>query len=91
MVKFRGLFLIIPSLFAIVFEIYFLIYTKISSPSVTLTEGQYWGLAIPTLGVVLIIGLSGFWIGYTMMVTPDPIRFTYEEAYQNAEDELNKE
>ena len=25
-----------------------------------------------------------FWIGYTMIVTPEPLRMNYEEAYEEA-------
>ncbi|MCY3413590.1 MAG: hypothetical protein INQ03_18250 [Candidatus Heimdallarchaeota archaeon] len=83
--KIRGLLTMFIFIIIIFIETYFIIIEPIqngidlqSSPS------QYWGLAIPVYLMVSILSAITAWIGFTMYRTPEPIKLTYEEAYQVA-------
>ena len=51
-------------------------------------ESQYWALAIPVFIITTCIALVGAWIGYTMIVTKEPIKMTYDSAYEEAAGEI---
>ena len=90
MLKLKGLFLLIPSLAIVVIELKYLILDNIGeSDTVTLDANQYWALAIPVFVGTLITALLVSWVGYTMAITKDPIRMTYDSAYEEAAGEIS--
>lgn len=92
MTKLRGLLLLIPSILVALIEVYFIIIEPIlNGINLHLTNTQYWAIAIPVATMTTVFAIIGAWIGYTMIVTPEPIRFTYEEAYEDALNEINKD
>ena len=92
MVKLKGLFLLVPSIAIVVVELKYLILDNIgNSDTVTLDANQYWALAIPVFIGTLITALLVSWVGYTMVITKDPIRMTYDSAYEEAAGELSSQ
>ncbi|MHA2097377.1 MAG: hypothetical protein ACW99A_01715 [Candidatus Kariarchaeaceae archaeon] len=90
MPKLKGLTLFIPSIVIIVVELKYLIIDNIGdSDSVTLNSEQYWALAIPVFILTFLIALLIMWVGYTMIVTKEPIRMTYDSAYEEAAGEIS--
>jgi hypothetical protein len=72
-------------------ETYVLIFQPFSTNDFTMTEQRYWSLVIPIYLIVFVMVSITVWIGYTMVTTPEPVRFTYEEAYEVALAEENNE
>ncbi|MHA2168339.1 MAG: hypothetical protein ACXAB7_00370 [Candidatus Kariarchaeaceae archaeon] len=90
MQKIRGLYIIIPSAIIIILELFYLIIDPLSDDQVPqIGESQYWALAIPVFFITSCIALIGVWIGYTMMVTKEPIKMTYDSAYEEAAGEID--
>lgn len=91
MAKIKGLTIMIPPILIALVEIYYLIIQPlINDQTPNLSSTQYWALALPVALGMIFMSVIAIWIGYTMIVTPQPIRFTYEEAYEAAT-ELNDE
>lgn len=89
MPKLKGLILLLPSLAVIIIEFKYLILDYLGdSESITLNAKQYWALAIPVFLSTTTAALVAMWVGYTMIVTKDPIRLTYDSAYEEAAGEL---
>ena len=85
MAKFKGLLLFVPSVLIIIVELKFLILDNIGeSDTVTLDADQYWALAIPVFVLTFMVAALVMWVGYTMIVTKEPIRMTYDSAYEEA-------
>lgn len=85
MAKLKGSLLFIPSILIIAVEFKYLILDNIGeSDTVTLNANQYWALAIPVFFLTLLVELLIMWVGYTMIVTKEPIRMTYDSAYEEA-------
>ncbi len=82
MSKFKGSLIFISGILIIGFEIYALIATKIMDQSGFTI--QYVGLIVPLLILSLTVGGVIAWVGYTMIVTKEPILLSYEEAYEEA-------
>lgn len=91
MAKIKGITIMIPPILIALVEIYYLIIQPlINDQTPNLSSEQYWALALPVAFAMIFMSVIAIWIGYTMIVTPQPIRFTYEEAYEAAT-ELNDE
>lgn len=87
MAKIKGSLLLLPSLAFGLGELYFLIIQPLSEgDNFTITTAHYWALAIPMFLFAFIMASMGAWIGYTMIVTAEPIKFNYDEAYDIAVD-----
>lgn len=85
MAKLKGLLLFVPSVLIIAVEFKYLILDNIGeSDTVTLDANQYWALAVPVFILTLLVELLIMWVGYTMIVTKEPIRMTYDSAYEEA-------
>ncbi|MCE7734122.1 MAG: hypothetical protein GPJ54_04530 [Candidatus Heimdallarchaeota archaeon] len=85
MPKFKGLLLFIPSVLVIAVEFKYLIIDNIGeSNTVTLNSDQYWALAIPVFVLSFLVAALVMWVGFTMIVTKEPIRMTYDSAYEEA-------
>ena len=81
----KGFILFLFGIFVTVFETYVLIVTPfLNKNSTGYPDIQYWGLVFPSYFITLLISLVLAWVGYTMMTTKEPVRFTYEQAYENA-------
>ncbi len=81
----------IPALAIIFAELYWLIIKPINGDNaVTLDSNQYWALALPVFFGTFVIMLVVMWIGYTMFVTTEPIKKTYDSAYEEAAGELHE-
>ena len=96
--KLIGSIMVLVSLAAIISEFYYLIYVPLKDYSLVKSwAGQYWALAIPVFAGVAIVFLIVFWIGYTMITTPPPEEFDFEEfekelkAQEEAENAEKKE
>ena len=90
MPKIKGTLLFIPSITMILLEFKYLIYDHIGNEeSITLTNAQYWALAIPVFLTVFIFSMLTMWVGYTMIVTKEPVRMTYDSAYEEAAGEIS--
>ena len=87
----RGLLLIIPSFILTIIETYFLIVYPLITDNLPefVNTGMYWALAIPVFVFTFGLTSMGVWIGYVMLSTEEPVRFTYEEAYELAEKEVD--
>ena len=85
MPKLKGSLLFIPSLLVIVIELKYLILDNIqNSDTVTLDANQYWALAIPVFVITFLIALLIMWVGYTMIVSKESLKMTYDSAYEEA-------
>ncbi|MHA2503064.1 MAG: hypothetical protein ACXAE3_09350 [Candidatus Kariarchaeaceae archaeon] len=86
MAKIRGSIFLGASLLLIAYEIYFLVIEPIlnQDTDLSLTSNQYWAIVVPILILISLLAGAVGWIGYTMIVTPVPIRLDYEEAYEAA-------
>ncbi|RMG20971.1 MAG: hypothetical protein D6732_27795 [Methanobacteriota archaeon] len=81
----KGVILLLIGLGVTVFELIALIYVPIVKGNSTgFSDIQYWGLVLPSLFVTLLFSLIMAWVGYTMVTTKEPVRFTYEQAYEAA-------
>jgi uncharacterized membrane protein len=90
MQKVRGLLIIIPSAIIIILELFYLIIDPLNNDQVPqIGESQYWALAIPTFIITTCIALVALWIGYTMVITKEPLRMTYDSAYEEAAGEID--
>ncbi|MHA2253023.1 MAG: hypothetical protein ACXAD7_21855 [Candidatus Kariarchaeaceae archaeon] len=90
MQKFRGLLIIVIMSIAAVLEVFYLIIDPLLNPNTPkLTEAQYWALVIPVFLFTFLISFMFIWIGYTMIVTKEPLRMTYDSAYEEAAGELD--
>ncbi|MHA2092733.1 MAG: hypothetical protein ACW98K_17955 [Candidatus Kariarchaeaceae archaeon] len=90
MQKVRGLLIIILSAIIIILELFYLIIDPLSNDQIPhIGESQYWALAIPTFIITTCIVLVALWIGYTMMITIEPIKMTYDSAYEEAAGEID--
>ncbi len=90
MAKTKGIAVIVPSILIVFLELYFLIIEPIlDDKTATIDSDQYWALAIPVFIITMVIGLIMLWIGYTMIVTKEPIRMTYDSAYEEAAGEID--
>jgi hypothetical protein len=87
----RGMLLIIPSSIFAIIETYFLIIYPLITDNLPdfVNSGIYWALAIPVFMFTFGLSTMGVWIGYVMITTKEPVRFTYEEAYELAEKEVD--
>ncbi len=89
--KFIGFIMVLISIAAILSEFYYLIFVPISDYTlISGWEGQYWALAIPVFLGVLGIFLIVFWIGVTMITTPPPEEFDFEEFEKELEEQEKK-
>lgn len=78
--KFIGFIMTIVGIAVIFVEAYYLIYQPIMDKAlIQAFAAQYWALAIPVFLAVLGLFLIVIWIGYTMMTTPPPEEFDFEE------------
>ncbi len=90
MQKVRGSLIILPSAIIIILELFYLIIDPLNNDQVPqIGESQYWALAIPTFVITSCIALIALWIGYTMIITKEPIRMTYDSAYEEAAGEID--
>ena len=81
----------LPALAAIFAELYLLIIKPLTDENVvTLDTNQYWALALPVFFGSLLVLVIVMWIGYTMIVTKEPIKKTYDSAYEEAAGELQE-
>ena len=87
----RGILLIIPSIILTLVETYFLIIYPLITENLPdfANTGVYWAMAIPVFVFTFGLTTMGIWIGYVMITTEEPVRFTYEEAYELAEQEVD--
>lgn len=82
---FKGIILLLVGVAVTLFEVIALIYFPLTQGNSTgFSDIQYWGLVLPSLFVTLLFSLIMTWVGYTMIVTKEPVRFTYEQAYESA-------
>ncbi len=81
----KGIILLLVGAGVTIFETMALIYFPIANGNSTgFSDIQYWGLVLPSLFVTLLFSLIMAWVGYTMVTTKEPVRFTYEQAYEAA-------
>lgn len=87
----RGISLIIPSIILTIVETYFLIVYPLIIENLPefVNTAMYWALVIPVFMFTFGLTTMGVWIGYVMITTEEPVRFTYEEAYELAEKEVD--
>lgn len=88
-VSLKGFLLIIPSLLFLIFEAWALLYVPIANEDYSIHSLQYWSIVIPFFLMFIVIGGTAAYIGYTMIVTPEPHKISYDEAYEIALDEKN--
>ncbi len=87
----KGVTLLILGIVVTVFETYVLIIDPFINGNSTGFQGlQYWGLVFPSYFITLLISLIFAWVGYTMIVTDEPVRLTYEQAYEIALEEVGE-
>jgi len=86
----KGTLIIIPSIFIAIVELYLLIITPfIDDNNVSLSNRQYWAIAIPIFFLTFSFSLILVWIGYTMIVTKEPMRLSYDSAYEETAGDLS--
>ncbi len=89
--KIRGLTISTIFLALIAVETYYVIIEPLQNGiNLQTTPSQYWSLAIPVFAMVTILSTVSAWIGFTMYRTPEPIKLTYEEAYELALEDQEK-
>ncbi len=84
--KVIGFFMVLVAIVGIVFEAYALIIQPITNATVIGGMGvlQWWGLAAPLfLAVLGILGII-LWIGVTLIITPPPETWDFEEEQEMA-------
>lgn len=88
----KGLVIATTSMLFLVVEVVFLIVIPLMQGSeFEVGTQQYIALAVPVAIITIVGALSIFWIGYTMITTPEPVLLTYEEAYEAASAEAVNE
>ena len=78
----KGIILMLIAVAIAGLEIYFLLIEPlVTENTVSISSGQYWSIAIPL--VIIIFGFMAllFTVGFTIIRTPEPLRLTYEDAY----------
>ncbi len=88
--RLRGfLIMVITSIF-LVYETYYLIIDAILKSDM-LNPNRYWATAIPVFMGVFVMSSMTIYIGYTMLVAQEPMKLTYEQAYDLAVDAQKEE
>ncbi len=88
--KLIGVIISLISLFAIIFEIYYLLAYPAMFPSKLNDVVFMYAITIPVFLMILVVfGIMG-WIGLTLITTPPPVEWT-EEDLQKATEEVETE
>lgn len=92
MASLKGIFILGLSIIVAIIELYYIIIEPfMNGVNIQATPSQYWSVAIPVFVITFVIALTSAWIAYTMITTPEPIKLTYEEAYEVAAEQTNQE